>query len=267
MNAENRLFGEVLRQTDALLIPDPGKIVRAKERARRLAEALDRSDAAMFRVVRCHDHGSTSRGTCIDGFQDLDLLVELDPATLRTGSGSERTPSDTISRMARALEARRRGPVSLGLVKIRAQDHSVGVEYAGQEGFRVDLVPAIDAGAGRLKIPERGSGRWIVTSPGETKQRVERAIRRSPEVISAIRLLKGWKRARGRNAPIPSFGVETMVVDAALAGSAALEGLVRDFFHTIAGSDARMRLVLGGTSARGCPSDPRGSGVDGKFDG
>lgn len=241
-------ISDVLRDVARELEPDPGAIAEATRRARSLADELHRCDAEMFRVEKCSDHGSVHRGTCIRGFADLDVLVELDPEALKTANGDERSPSDTISRMARALQKRRGGLVALGSVSIRKQDHSVGVLYGGRNGFRIDLVPAIRQPFGRLKIPERGSGRWIIAQPARTLGRLQEARACEPDTVAAIRLLKGWRRARGRNAPIPSFGIETMVVGAVLGGQLGLESLVRGFFDEIARADARRRMGLGGAS-------------------
>lgn len=239
-------FPLLLLHTAKILSPDPDAIAKAWTRAEKLADELHRSKAAMFRVVECINHGSTSRGTAINGFQDLDALIALNATSLRTGGGSERTPSDTISRMARALEERRKGLVNLGTLDIRRQDHSVGVSYLGKNRLRVDLVPAIKLRSGKLKIPERGSGEWITTNPPETKRRLENACDLEPSAIDAIRLLKGWKRARGHNAPIPSFAIETLVVDTVLAGVRGIDVLVRSVFEEIRSKDARRRIGLGG---------------------
>ncbi len=241
-------ISDVLRDVARELEPDLAAIEEATRRARSLAAALDRCDADMFRVAKCSDHGSVHRGTCIRGFADLDVLVELDPEALKTMNGQERSPSDTISRMAKALEKQRGGLVALGTVSIRKQDHSVGVLYGGKNGFRIDLVPAIRQPFGRLKIPERGSGQWIIAQPARTLGRLQEARAREPDAVAAIRLLKGWRRARGRFAPIPSFGIETMVVDAVLGGDFGLESLVRGFFGKIARVDARRRIGLSGSS-------------------
>ena len=234
----------VLRQVDErYLRPQPAAIREAKARADRLVTELHRGRAWMYQVVQVHDHGSVSRGTAIRYFNDLDRLVELDPDALRTRSGRFRSAQDTIGRMATHIRTRWGGLVALGNITVRAQDHSVGVWYPGSD-LRIDLVPAI-FDQGELLIPERGTRRWIVTHPGKTSARLARAKRAAPHAGIAIRLLKGWARARGRNAPIPSFAIEALVVDQAVSRPARLSSVIRSFFNDIADSDARRRLHLG----------------------
>ncbi|MCB9735995.1 MAG: hypothetical protein H6745_25695 [Deltaproteobacteria bacterium] len=64
----------------------------------------------------------------------------------------------------------------------------------------------------------------------------------------AVRLLKGWRRARGRNAPIGSFALETAVVNRVIGARRipALDELVFGFFDCPADHDKRRRLVLSG---------------------
>ncbi len=239
----------VLRATDEELRPDAAEVAEAEGRANRLIAELHRGGAWMYRVVEIIDHGSMSRGTALRGFRDLDKLVVLDPQALLTTRGTPRTPRDTIQRMAGAIESRRQGLVNQGTIVVRAQDHSVGVEYPAT-GFRIDLVPAVRE-QGRLLIPEHGSDRWIPTDPATTKSRLTRAKQLAPHAGIVVRLLKGWRRARGQHAPLRSFAVETLVVDAVLSRPDTLDGLVYNFFAEIAGQPANRRLALGaGTASR-----------------
>jgi len=234
----------VLRDVDEAYLRPRSKAVReAKDRAERVIHELDQGKAWMYRVLRVHDHGSLSRGTALRHFNDLDRLIELDPVALQTRRGQFRTARDTIRRMAHHITLRRAGLVTMGSLKVRAQDHSVGIEYPGS-GLRIDLVPAVTI-KGALYIPEQGTGDWILTDPAATAARLRQAKRAAPHAGVAIRLLKGWSRARGRNAPISSFAVETWVVDEVLNRPRPLDELVATFFHEIGASNASRRLTLG----------------------
>lgn len=234
----------ILREVDeGNLRPHPEAVREAKLRADKLIDELHRGRGWMYRVLRVHDHGSLSRGTALRYFNDLDRLVELDPVALRTRDGQFRTARDTIRRMAQHIEDRRAGMVNMGAMSVRPQDHSVGIEYPGS-GLRIDLVPAVRS-EGALYIPEQGTGDWILTDPAATAARLERAKVAAPSAGIAVRLLKGWARARGRNAPIPSFAIETWVVDRVFRGPLPLDQLVAAFFYEIGTANAGHRLALG----------------------
>jgi hypothetical protein len=241
--AESAL-SDVLRQVDeAFLRPQAEVVADAKRRADRLVQELDQGRAWMYRVLRVHEHGSLSRGTALRHFNDLDRLIELDPVALHTRSGQFRSARDTIRRMAKHISDRRAGLVTMGAITVRAQEHSVGIQYLGS-GLRIDLVPAVTI-QGSVYIPEQGTGNWIRTDPAATAERLGRAKRAAQHADIAIRLLKGWARARGRNAPIASFAVETWVVDAVLTRPRPLDELVANFFGEIGSAHAGRRLALG----------------------
>ena len=242
--AAESALSTVLREVDeAFLRPRPEAVREAKRRADRLIDELDRGRAWMYSVLNVHDHGSLSRGTGLRHFNDLDRLIELDPVALHTRSGQFRSARDTIRRMAKHISERRAGLVTMGSISVRAQDHSVGIEYPGS-GLRIDLVPAIRL-RGDFYIPELGTGDWIPTDPVATTARLRQAKAAAPHAGIAIRLLKGWARARGRNAPIPSFALETWVVDQVLLQPLPLDALVAAFFEEVGSAKANRRLSLG----------------------
>lgn len=227
------------------LEPEPAAVAEAEKRAHTLIRELHRKDDAwMFSVVDTVSHGSHSRGTAIHLFKDIDYLVVLDEGSLRTRQGGQRTAQDTVTRLARAIEERRAGLVSRGLVEVRRQEHSVGVKYPNS-GYRVDLVPALRTRrAGEFLIPDRTSGRWIHTCPERLRDRLALAERANPHVRPAIRLLKGWRRARGKAMQFPSYGLELLATELATQAPPTLEGLVLAFLETFAHHDLRYRLTL-----------------------
>lgn len=241
---EDSTLAAVLRWVEAnFLTPDAAEIRRAEERADRLVQELhDNPDAWMFDVRSIQRHGSLARGTGLRGFKDLDRLVVLRSDSLLTRRGTERHATDTIVRMAGKIAKRRRGLISLGVMKVRPQNHSVGVIY--EAGPTIDLVPAVQD-AETFLIPERKTNRWIETDPDGPTKRLAAAGRRNPDTVVAIRLLKGWARARRHGAPLPSFAVESLMVDPQFAPKAPLCGLVGGFFEQIGTADKRRNLVLG----------------------
>jgi hypothetical protein len=157
------------------LRPEPHRVTEARERAKRLIEELDeKEDARMFSVRRAIEHGSHSRDTALAGFKDMDFLVVLEPEALRTSTGSERSATDTVVRMAGAIAERRAGMVTNGIIEVRAQDHSVGIKYPRYD-LRIDLVPAVRTAPRRdLPHPRAGQpclGRHAAGQPRRTARR------------------------------------------------------------------------------------------------
>jgi hypothetical protein len=118
-----------------------------------------------------------------------------------------------------------------------------------KSGLRVDLVPGLRR-RGKLLIPERGTGEWISTRPDKAYDRVRSATEAAPDTISAVRLLKSWSRARGNGSALPSFAIETYVVDLMLREAPPLEEVVLGFLETIANAHAGRPLVLGNSQER-----------------
>lgn len=197
-------------------------------------------------------HGSVHRGTALVGFRDIDYLVVLDEAALITTAGTRLTPGHTLGQLRDWLTHCRAGVWSLGNLDIRAQQHSVGVRYRGRNrGFRVDLVPALaPQGRGPYRIPSRTQQRWIETRP----QRIGDRIATAPtHVVDAIRLLKGWKRARGRRKgfSLPSYAIELLVLARTdLHPARTPLTIARQLLGEWAEHDMRRRLVLSGSETR-----------------
>ncbi len=232
------------------LRPEPDRVAAAHARAERLIAELHGGPAWMFEVVDLIPHGSHARGTALAGFSDYDALVVLNARALRTTRDDERTPRDTIGRMAAAIAARRAGLVAQGFLEARPQAHSVGVRYP-QSGLRIDLVPARRHGRGLL-IPSRERGAWISTYPGRAEARLNQACANLPHVRDAVRLIKAWRRARGSRLAVPSYALELLMVERAARGESLVD-MVRGFFSEIAEHDKRYRLELRGSRANPPP--------------
>ena len=142
-------------------------------------------------------------------------------------------------------------------MRCHSQRHSVGVKYPASR-MRVDLVPARRTSEqGCFLIPDRTIEEWIETRPHRLKRWIAVAEGQNPHVRPAIRLIKGWRRARGKAMQIPSYAVELLLGH--LAGEyPRIEDLVRTFFERFANADARLRLVLlgGATNSSITVRDP-----------
>lgn len=229
------------------LTPRPARIAEARQRAEKLIADLHRwSDR--FSVRRVRPFGSIHRGTGLAQFRDIDYLIPVDERDLATRDGQRRTAARTLGELATWVEHCRAGVVEMGTVRVRLQKHSVGLEYRGTD-LRVDLVPALlTAGRGKdiYLIPSREYGTWIRTRLDHIEQLADDA---PPRVLSAIRLLKGWKRARGkrRGFSLPSYALEMMMLrrDLPPHNQPPLQ-IAADFIRWIAEASAKERLSLDG---------------------
>jgi hypothetical protein len=238
------MLQSMLREIDYTeLNPVDREIREARRRAEGLIREIHSGSEPIFRVKEFQHHGSLSRGTGLRGFEDWDSIIILDEDALKTQRGTPRGPISTIALLAETISNRRSGLMGLQNLEVRRQDHSVGVVYP-KSAFRVDLVPGLRQ-RGELLIPERGTGEWIPTHPDEAHERVRHACEIEPDTISAIRLLKSWSRARGNGSALPSFAIETYVVDLMLRDARSLDEVVFDFIETIAAAPIRRPLVLG----------------------
>lgn len=258
------LLTPALRQLDAaLLVPPDEDVQLGLRRAETLTRALNRRDAWRFEVLDTKVHGSLSRGTSIRTHGDVDLLVVLNPEQLRTARGQLLSPAATIRELATHIEAHKGGLLAMGMIEVRRQGHSVGCWYPAS-AVSVDLVPAIRDGQGFL-IPERETASWIHTRPAGAKARLTRAEGRCPEVRAAVRLLKGWARARGRAVALGSYAIESVVVQRAMDGYEDLGELVLGLLQDLAEAHGGRRLVLGRYDADNTPVTVRGAGEEGNL--
>lgn len=235
-----------LTEVERDLRPAAKQIRAARDRAQSIVGLLhaDNRRASMFQVDDLIAHGSLSRGVGLSAFRDIDYIVLFDSDSLLTLQGADRSAQDTVTRMARVIRERKAGVVAMGFVEVRAQNHSVGVSYPNS-GYRIDLVPA-KLEDGQIMIPCRFENEWIVTAPDRARQRLERAMQVSKDVGAAIRLLKGWNRARGKSIKLSSYAIELVLVKRATQRKSDLLELIGWFFDTVASADKRHRLSLVG---------------------
>lgn len=243
MPSLNSLIRPIIRE----LIPDPARVQLAESRSASLIEGLDRlSDRFTVRQIRLH--GSIKRGTAIAHFADIDQLVILDPTDLVTRAGHRPTPNSTIYEIGQWIERTRAGLIALGHIVLRPQTHSLGVIYPKSE-LRVDLVPALTArgrGGSIYEIPSRRESRWIKTN---IRRIEEMAAAAPPKLIDAIRLMKGWRHARGRNKgfSLPSYALELLLLNRlAPAHNTPPLDIIRQLMTPIADAHKRRHLSLDG---------------------
>jgi hypothetical protein len=252
MSIDTTTLESMLRSLDRqYLSPRDDDVRKQRERAETLIEKIHAGPEEIFQIKEFVHHGSLSRGTGLRGFDDWDCIIILDANALRTQRGTHRTPSNTITLLASAVARRHAGMVDgIGNMVIRPQDHSVGVIYPKTK-FKIDLVPGIRT-RGKLRIPERDTKQWIVTYPDDARARIREASIAAPDTIPAVRLLKSWSRARNkRRCALPSFAIETYVVDCMLYDGPRLDELVFGFIDRLAEAPTRSPLALLGRARPG----------------
>lgn len=103
--------------------------------------------------------GSYARNTMIrpvlhDGKRDVDIDVVTD-------YGLEDSSAEVLEELEEVLGERK------AYGKLRAQDHSVGIEM---EGMGIDVVPLVEDSVGNLYVASRESDQWMRTDPKGHKQ-------------------------------------------------------------------------------------------------
>lgn len=191
------------------------------------------------RVLDSYLSGSYSRDTAIIPIDDVDVVVIIDP----TGWPDEGLPFDTrpspqavLKSFARAI--RYRYPVS----SVYGQRRSVRLSMYDRD---IDVVPAIDAGADVIWIPDGYADTWIKSAP-LVHGRVGSDInsRREGRFKPVVKILKYWNSQLPSTGRMKSFAVESvaMALFAQVGIPSFYEGVTRYFdfvskFNGFFGSD------------------------------
>lgn len=206
LNLEN-LLGHLVRSS----LPTPSVVERAEARANRVGKVL-LADKDMS-VTGYELSGSISKETAVDPVSDIDVVIYLDPYGWRSTRGVLYAPSTVLKVIEDRLSHTYTVHIRRGDVRIRRQTHSVGVIYSGAQSLDIDVVPAIwDDGSGDrlVRIPERGTGDWILTSVYRQKQALDRLDAPGRPLRRGIRALKVWRN--NLEVDIHSYGLETIVM-------------------------------------------------------
>lgn len=174
--------------------------------------------------------GSYSRNTAIRPLHDIDLFVVLGEVSLGSSTsfspGGGLTPDAGLKQVRQALQAewRETEPV--------LQQHSVHLGFS-KSGIGFDVVPAFEVtGRDAYLIPERQTGKWILTNPRIhqklSTQANELAGKKLKPLLKAV---KHWNRHHA-SSPLGSFHLEVMSYSAfSSAPKDYLEGLEKLFSH------------------------------------
>lgn len=190
---------QVLRQIE----PTAEQKAGARRSHLHLRELLD-SGQIGNRIVDIYLSGSYARDTAIRPLDDVDLIVVVDPQYWNTDwLSSLPAPARIIDSFASAI--RRRYPQS----SVFKQRRSVRLQLAH---INIDVVPAVsEAGNGRIQIPDRDSGEWIVTAPTIHSDAASRVNSSHNGLVKPlVKLAKLWSSELPDSARAKSFTIETI---------------------------------------------------------
>ncbi len=185
----------------------------AGRRASRYANRLvnDREFAALDWSLG----GSFAKRTAVRSTSDADVLLFLDPTAWRGADRQPYKPTTVLGEVLRRLEVSTTGIRNLGHVRLRKQDHSIRLVYGRKETVDLEIVPAFRSlqQPDIIRIPERATKSWIVTSPARQLEALNELDGRHQFVRRTVRLLKRWKQ--GHRLDLPSYALEVLALEAA----------------------------------------------------
>lgn len=203
------LEARVTRLLDARTPPD-SLVQDGRRRAEALGELL--CGPSGIGGLRYTLIGSVARQTANAPISDVDVLVELDEADFRT-RGGRKAPGTVLRVLHERLKQRYSDLEEHGHVVVRQQTHSSGLQFLSDRRVDIDVVPAFRVSEHLYEIPERGTRRWIQTSPARQVQTLDRLELVGRPVRQAVRLLRLWRRF-GRSQPVPSMAMEVLALHA-----------------------------------------------------
>jgi len=198
-------------QTEANV--DPDDLKKARERRDAFRAALG-PEADVTKVI---PSGSLARGSHADPIHDVDLIVVYDAAQhpdWGVSGPSAGNALDHLGGQVNRLLGATNGTYDQ-IVRLAApRNHAVTCfldDPDDPDAFTVDAMPAIRQPNGTLLVPEKASGRWILTNPEYLIQLVKDRHARWNQFVKLVRVLKRWNRENG--APMKSLLVEMLALE------------------------------------------------------
>lgn len=160
-------------------------------------------------IVDDYLSGSYPRETAIRPLEDVDIIFVVDPGhwprdefTLLASDYPD--PEAVLKTFINAIRRRYDGS------PLRLQSKSVRLQLYH---LNIDVVPAIDRGRGdhTIMIPDRRSGKWILTAPRRHTELATDINRLRDGLFKPlVKLLKFWNSGLPSTADFRSFAVETI---------------------------------------------------------
>ena len=144
---------------------------------------------------------SVAKHTYVDGLSDIDCLVKLDDSELQ-----DHTPKAALERMAEVIG----GTVENAQVKVGTM--AVTVIYA--DGMELQLLPALDAGSGRLQVPNRNGDDWARINPETFRAALSKRNEEcGMKLVPTIKLAKAVLAAQQPEL-LSGYHVESLAIEA-----------------------------------------------------
>lgn len=234
------LLQDQLRHTE----PSTRQVAQARKRVEHIGGILCGPDGVGG--LHAFEIGSLAKRTANRPLSDIDMMVTLDEDEWRSRRGL-RDPARVIAAFVERLMQRYRAQEDAGTVEVWKQRHSAGVRFLNDDVVNLDVVPAIRVRGEVYQIPERGSRRWVRTSPARQLETLNRMDTRFHAARRAIRLLKLWRDEA--HIKLPSYAIEVLVLHNLRCGAARSEvGLVEATLRWMV--ETRLRVPVSLTPQR-----------------
>lgn len=197
--------------------------------------------------------GSITKRTYVDGLSDVDCLVHLKDPALQSMS-----PKDVLQYFKEKIEQR------LGrFVDVSVGNLAVTIEYP--DGTKIQLLPAIDRGAGVVIPASRGNTWSNVIHPDRFAERLTEVNQAcNSKVVPAIKLVKGiTNKLLPEKHHLTGYHIESLAIEVfkTYTGRMTIKAMVERFFegakdlvmHTIkdkTGQSVHVDDYLGGENSR-----------------
>lgn len=203
--------------------PSEADVALALKRAERVGKILRNEPG--FGTDHWEVGGSCAKGTAIFPVKDVDLFVYLDETCWRTTKGGRYQPGTLISLFKQRLCQTYALHIDKGDVRVKAQDHSVRVEYLKEGSQHIDVVPALWKKNPQCvaEIPEKSSAGWVRTSIWRQQRILDDLDSHTKALRGGVRLLKVWRRHH-RITCLKSYGLELLAMAAWQRGCAQSPG-------------------------------------------
>ena len=181
---------------------DPAQVDEARNRRNLFRDDAFNNESD---VERTYASGSLARGTHLEPINDVDLVVlfkeEDQPEWDRSAGTAEKALKEIQKRVMELLGVTD-GSVAKEVRDTRMQSHAVKCfldDPDDDDGFTVDLVPALPHPDRGFWIPQKDSDEWIQTDPIYLVDEVlDRHEESEGTFVPLLRLLKRWSKDNGR---------------------------------------------------------------------
>lgn len=147
--------------------------------------------------------GSVAKHTYVDGLSDIDSLVIINDTTLEDAS-----PQQALARISEILRVRVGESATISAGRM-----AVTVEYA--DGMKVQLLPALRAKGGRLRVPSSRHRGWSGIDPSGFREALTRRNQEcGGKLIPTIKLAKAINGTLPESRRLSGYHLESLAIAA-----------------------------------------------------